>query len=93
MIHYSLLFRFNSFPIIGFTHLYCRPVGCAGCLVTRRERINTENRVIKQVPDLIDLRQIFKETAGGRGCFLASEIKSHLRFEISDSSIRNNFDN
>ena len=30
----------NSFQIVGFPHPYCWPVGCAGCLVTHKERIN-----------------------------------------------------
>ena len=40
VIQESLLFRFNSFQIIGFTHLYCWQVG----LVAHRERIYRENR-------------------------------------------------
>ena len=37
--HESLLFRFNSFEMIDFVHLYCWLVGLAGCLVAHRERI------------------------------------------------------
>ena len=48
MIHESLLFEFNSFQIIAFTHLYCWQVGLDGSQVTRRERINTENREIEK---------------------------------------------
>ena len=48
MIHESLLFRFNSFEIIGFSHLYCWLDGCAGCLVTHGERIYKENREIEK---------------------------------------------
>ena len=48
MIRESLLFRFNSFRIVAFTHLYCWPFGLAGCLVRHRERINTENRGIEK---------------------------------------------
>ena len=48
MIYESLLFRFNSFRIIAFSHLYCWPVGLAGCLVRHRERINRENREIER---------------------------------------------
>ena len=45
----SLLFRFNSFQIIGFTHFYCWPMAWldAGCLVRHRERINAEDREIE----------------------------------------------
>ena len=48
MIHESLLFRFNSFKIIGFKHLYCWLVVLAGCLVSHMERIKTENREIEK---------------------------------------------
>ena len=49
MNHESLLYRFNSFLILGFTHLYCWPVavGLAGCLVRHKERIKAENREIR----------------------------------------------
>ena len=39
---------FNSFQIIGFTHPHCWLVGLAGCLITHREKINTENREIEK---------------------------------------------
>ena len=49
MIHETQLFRFNFFQIIGFTPLYSLLAGWPGCLVTHRERINTENKEIEIV--------------------------------------------
>ena len=35
MIHESLLFSFNAFKILGFSHLNCWASGRVGCLVMR----------------------------------------------------------
>ena len=47
MIHESLLFRFNTFKIIGFSHLYYCPVGCAGYLVECRVMRPMVNRSVQ----------------------------------------------
>ena len=40
--------RSSSFKIIGFSHLYCWSVGCAGYLFMHRERVYREKMEIEK---------------------------------------------